>query len=88
MVAGWARSRVDNAAMTGQQQFAAGVAVVVTDVDGVDHEAVARSGIEGRSVDGFFTHDFPVVWVDIARRDGRGTVPVPWPLTAIRTASG
>jgi hypothetical protein len=72
--------------MVGSQQFADGGAVIVTDAENVEHEALARSGIEGRYVDGFLTHDFPVVWVDIPRRDRRGTARVPWPLTAVRRA--
>lgn len=72
--------------MAGSQQFTEGAAVIVTDVQGVEHEAVARSAIEGRYVDGFLTHDFPVVWVDIPRWDGQGTARVPWPLTAVRRA--
>ncbi|MFF0145763.1 hypothetical protein ATK36_1104 [Amycolatopsis sulphurea] len=47
--------------MAGPQRFAEGDSVIVTDVDGVNHDAVARSDIEGRYVDGVFTRDFPVV---------------------------
>jgi hypothetical protein len=72
--------------MAGSQQLADGVTVIVTDAGGVEHEALARSVIEGRFVDGILTHDFPVVWVDIPRWDGQGTARVPWPLTADRRA--
>lgn len=69
------------------QRYTDGDQVLVTDAAGAEHEAVARSDVEGRYVDGVFTHDMPSVLVEIANTDGKGTGLVPWPATAVRHAN-
>ena len=58
----------------------AGVRVVITDADGVDHEVEALSGIEQKG------HAFPLVWVNRPLVSGRFE-PTPWPAEAVRVAS-
>lgn len=67
--------------------FADGVPVLITTADGLRLSAVARSGLEReRDRAGRKIHDFPVVWVEVPRWDGSGTVLDPWPADAVETA--
>lgn len=54
-----------------------GSRVVVTDADGVEHDAVALSSVEGRNQG----HSFPVIWVAFGDWDR-----VPWPVESVRLA--
>lgn len=49
--------------------------VMVTDVEGVEHSAVALSSIESKG------HSFPVIWVTF---DDRTWGRVPWPAESVR----
>jgi hypothetical protein len=54
--------------------------VWVRAVGGDEHRAVACSAIEQtHTVCGRKIHDFPVVWVRVARDDGGWSEPIPWP---------
>jgi hypothetical protein len=58
--------------------FAGGVPVIVADVDGVEHAAVARSEVEGRwNSAGELIHDFTVVWIDIVVTTAREPLGCP-----------
>jgi hypothetical protein len=64
------------------ERYTDGQPVIVIDVDGNKHAAIARSDVEGRFRDGRKVHDFPVVWVEIPRYDD-GTDRIPWPAEAV-----
>lgn len=52
---------------------------MITDAFGVEHAAIALSGVEGTHRDGRKIHDFPIVWV----RTVRGS-RIPWPREDVR----
>lgn len=56
-----------------------GDSIVITDAFGVEHAAIALSGVEGTHRDGRKIHDFPIVWV----RTVRGS-RIPWPREDVR----
>ncbi len=55
-----------------------GARVLVTDANGVEHDAVALSSIEGRAQG----HSFPVIWVAFADWER-----APWPVESVRLAA-
>lgn len=55
----------------------AGMRVIITDVDGHDHEVEALSGVEKKG------HSFPVVWVNRPMKTG-DFEPMPWPADSVR----
>jgi hypothetical protein len=57
----------------------AGVRVIITDADGVEHEVEALSAIEQKG------HAFPIVWVNRPLISG-DFEPMPWPAEAVRVA--
>ena len=57
----------------------AGTKVVITDVDGVEHEVEALSGVERKG------HAFPLVWVNRPLVSGEFE-PTPWPADAVRVS--
>jgi hypothetical protein len=50
--------------------------VIITDVEGVEHEVEALSGVEHKG------HAFPLVWVN--RPLSSGYDPTPWPAESVR----
>jgi hypothetical protein len=57
----------------------AGTPVIITDAEGVDHEATALTGIEEKG------HAFPLVWVNRPLVSG-DFEPTPWPADSVRAA--
>jgi hypothetical protein len=60
--------------------IAAGIRVIITDVDGREHETEALSGVETKG------HSFPLVWVNRPLHSG-GFEPMPWPAEAVKVAA-